>query len=188
MILWHSPDPRAVLLPEDFRLSRRLARRMRAASGLHWRVDGDFRATLANCAAGPLRRGGVWLGTEMIEAYAGLHAAGRCRSFEAWDGEGLRGGILVIQIGAYVIGESMYSLRVDGSKMALAGLLRVMGGWPGSLLDCQFMTRHLRSLGASEIPRAQFEERIRALVRQEAQDLKGISPRELQFHPGWERG
>lgn len=159
-ILWWSPDPRAVFLPAFFHCSRRLQRRLRSIDNLHWCVDKDFAATVDGCAAGPLRQGQPWLGEEMRNAYAVLHDAGCCHSFEARSKDGLLGAVLVIQFGAYVCGETMFSIHTNGSKIALYGLLQLMCKWPQALFDCQLSSPHLASLGAIELPRERFGARL----------------------------
>ena len=151
-ILWWSPDPRMVLFPGDFHCSRRLARRMRQ-SDMHISMDAEFSAVVAGCAQRPE---GTWIFPEMVQAYQRLFDLGYARSVEVWQGGALVGGLYGVHIGRIFFAESMFSRVTDASKMALAELVRLaqLEGW--LMIDCQFHTEHLASLGAVQIPRAQF--------------------------------
>jgi leucyl/phenylalanyl-tRNA--protein transferase len=160
-ILWWAPDPRMVLFPGEFHRSRRLARRMRQPG---WRCswDEDFEAVILACAE-PRGDGlGTWLLPEMIEAYRSLHALGPAHSVEVWfDGE-LAGGLYGVLHNGVFFAESMFHRRTDASKMALAFLARRAITMSWKLIDCQFHTRHLQSLGARTIPRREFLQLLRA--------------------------
>lgn len=154
-ILWWSPDPRMVLFPDEFRVSRSLARRLRR--GEHEiRVDSDFEAVMRACAAPRRRQRGSWISDEMVAAYCALHALGHAHSVEVWmDGE-MAGGLYGVAVGGVFYGESMFSRRADASKIALARLVEQLRRWGYGLIDCQMATAHLASLGAREIARADF--------------------------------
>jgi leucyl/phenylalanyl-tRNA---protein transferase len=163
-ILWWSPDPRMVLLPAEFRLSRSLRKTLRrfvATPGAALRVDGATRRVIEACASVP--RGGesgTWIVAEMIEAYARWHELGRVHSFETWiDGE-LAGGLYGVGLGHMFFGESMFALRTDASKIALAGLVAFCRGRGIETIDCQQRTSHLASLGGREIGRRDFLRRL----------------------------
>lgn len=164
-ILWWSTDPRMVLRVGDFRLQPSLRKEMRSGlrSGrLEIRFDHDFEAVIRSCAHGP-RPGqdGTWILPGMIEAYCALHHAGHAHSIETWwDGE-LAGGLYCVAIGRMVFGESMFSLRSNGSKMALAALVAACSAWGVEAIDCQQNTAHLASLGARELPRGDFLQIVR---------------------------
>jgi leucyl/phenylalanyl-tRNA--protein transferase len=151
-ILWWSPDPRMVLFPEDFHCSRRLARRMRKTE-IQITMDVDFSGVLAGCAQ---RQEGTWIFPEMMQAYQRLFDLGYARSVEVWKDGALVGGLYGVHIGRIFFAESMFSRVTDASKMALAELVRLaqLEGW--LMIDCQFHTEHLASLGAVQIPRSRF--------------------------------
>ncbi|HXH72481.1 MAG TPA: leucyl/phenylalanyl-tRNA--protein transferase [Mariprofundaceae bacterium] len=157
-ILWWAPDPRMVLFPADFHASRRLRRRLtQACFRFSW--DKAFDDVIRICATIP-RRGqdGTWILPEMLEAYRELHRLGHAHSVEVWRGEELIGGLYGVLQDKVFFAESMFSRKPDGSKMALAKLVEraLAEGW--RLIDCQFHTEHLASLGAHTISRRQFME------------------------------
>jgi leucyl/phenylalanyl-tRNA---protein transferase len=163
-ILWWSPDPRMVLPTAEFHLSRSLRRRL-ARRDYRVSIDEAFREVLAACAAPRRDDDGTWLTPEMQSAYAALHARGVAHSIEVWmDGE-LAGGLYGIGLGRMFYGESMFSRRTDGSKIALASLAAQLHLWDMPIIDCQMATEHLGSLGARLIPRARFLEWVAALCR-----------------------
>ena len=159
-VLWWSPDPRSVLFIREFRLHRSLRKRLRNA-GLHVTLDQDFGGVMRACAQPRHDQAGTWITPAMIEAYATLHRMGRAHSVEAWTAEGkLVGGLYGLALGRVFFGESMFSLRADASKIALATLACQLQRWSFELIDCQQTTQHLMSLGAREIPRETFVERL----------------------------
>ena len=163
-ILWWSPDPRMVLFPAEFKVSRSLGRTLRRG-GYEVRLDTAFARVIAACAQTP-RRGqhGTWIVPEMQAAYRRLHELGLAHSVETWvDGE-LVGGLYGIALGRMFYGESMFSWRSDASKIAVAHLARYLERLGFGMLDCQMHTAHLASLGAREIPRDDFIARLDALV------------------------
>lgn len=162
-VLWWSPDPRMVLLCEELKVSRSLAKSLRN-KGYRVRVDGAFRHVLEGCA-GPRRGdGGTWLGEDMRKAYLALHRAGYAHSFETWRGDELVGGLYGVALGRMFYGESMFSRATDASKVALVGLVEALRARGFPLIDCQMRTPLLASLGAREIPRRAFLRRVAALV------------------------
>lgn len=160
-ILWWSPDPRMVLFPEEFHCSRRLARRMRQPG---WRCSWDeaFDAVIRACAEPRGEGNGTWLLPEMIEAYRELHALGHAHSVEVWFGGELAGGLYGVLLGGVFFAESMFHRRTDASKIALAWLVQSAPVGGLRLIDCQFHTSHLESLGARPIPRRRFLELLHA--------------------------
>jgi leucyl/phenylalanyl-tRNA--protein transferase len=164
--LWYSPDPRMVLFPENFRLSRSLRRLLRSAT-LTISADRDFPAVIAACAA-TRRRGqdGTWISDEMMEAYIRLHELGWAHSVEAWEEGELVGGLYGLAIGRMFYGESMFSRRDNASKFAFAYLIRLLRERGFGMIDCQMYTDHLASLGAAEIPRSEFLQRMHTLIGQ----------------------
>jgi leucyl/phenylalanyl-tRNA--protein transferase len=154
-ILWWSPDPRAVLPPDQLKLSVRLRRTLRQRK-FTLRADSAFDQVIDGCAA-PRRYGrGTWITADMKAAYRGLHAAGWCHCVEVLQDEQLVGGIYGLAIGRVFFGESMFSAVRDASKVALAHLCAFLTNQGYVLLDCQDWSAHLQSLGASLMPRSQF--------------------------------
>jgi len=162
-ILWWSPDPRMVLLPEAFKLRRSLAKRLRRRD-YEVRVDSAFPAVMAACAEPRPGQAGTWISAEMQAAYARLFAAGFAHSVETWQGGQLVGGLYGVALGRIFYGESMFSRARDASKIALAHLVVQLRRWDFGLIDCQMETTHLASLGAQPIPRGEFRRRLEALL------------------------
>ncbi|MDP2819796.1 MAG: leucyl/phenylalanyl-tRNA--protein transferase [Polaromonas sp.] len=159
-ILWWSPDPRMVLRTQDFRLHRSLRKSIahfRNAPSHDIRFDTAFAQVIGACANTPRTgQAGTWIVPDMVQAYIVLYRAGHAHSVETWiDGE-LAGGLYCVNIGGMVFGESMFAHRTDASKLALAALVAFCRAQGIPMIDCQQNTRHLASLGAAEIPRAQF--------------------------------
>lgn len=162
-ILWWSTDPRMVLRPADFRLHpslRKTLRRFARSADCQIRFDASFERVIRHCAASP-RRGssGTWILPEMQQAYLELHRAGHAHSVETWIAGELVGGLYCVAIGKAVFGESMFALRRDASKIALAALVAFCRSHGIASIDCQQNTAHLASLGAAEIPRDTFVQR-----------------------------
>jgi leucyl/phenylalanyl-tRNA---protein transferase len=163
-ILWWSPDPRMVLFPEEFNCSRSLAKTLRNGP-YTTQVDQAFGATIRACAA-PRRSGpDTWLNREMIASYEHLHELGFGHSIETYETGQLVGGLYGIQLGQVFFGESMFSLRRDASKVALARLIEECRARDIRLIDCQVASGHLASLGAREVSRAQFTLLLRRYAR-----------------------
>jgi leucyl/phenylalanyl-tRNA--protein transferase len=154
-ILWWSPDPRTVLYPAEFKVSRSLAKTIRNR-GFEVRIDCSFPEVMAHCADPRLRPEGTWISPQMRAAYQQLHELGHAHSYETWHGGRLVGGLYGVAMGPVFFGESMFSLERDASKVALAALVRAMIERNGRLIDCQVASTHLESLGARSIPRRQF--------------------------------
>ena len=162
-ILWWAPDPRAILMPSEFRLSRSLARSIRNR-GYVTKSDTAFESVVEACA-GPRRGGaGTWITNEMRDAYVALHRGGLAHSIETWHGERLVGGLYGVAIGRVFFGESMFTRERDASKVALAQLTRECLRLDVALIDCQLPSQHLTSLGSRNLPRSEFEVRLAALV------------------------
>jgi leucyl/phenylalanyl-tRNA--protein transferase len=156
-VLWWSPDPREVLHPAEFHVSRSLRRTMRRQA---FRIteNADFPSVIEACAAVRGGATGTWITAQMREAYIGLHREGIAHSVEAWSGDELVGGLYGVRTGAVFSGESMFSRRDDASKAALAWLVEQCPARGITLIDCQMPSAHLRSLGSRPIPRTQFLE------------------------------
>lgn len=164
-ILWWCPDPRAVLLPGAFHVSRSLARRLRKAD-YAVTLNRAFPAVLEACSAPRARGRGTWLGAEMKQAYQDLHERGHAQSIEVWQHGELAGGLYGVSLGRAFYGESMFSHADDGSKVALYWLCRQLREWDFELMDCQISSPHLATLGATELPRDEFLARLRGAVAQ----------------------
>lgn len=167
-LLWWSPDPRMVLTVERFRVHpsfKKILRRFVRSPGCEIRVDSAFEAVMHHCADSKrLGQRGTWIVPEMIDAYARLHHAGLAHSVETWiDGE-LCGGLYFVALGQAVFGESMFHRAPNTSKLALAALVAMCRQFGVNHIDCQQNTRHLASLGASEMPRDEFATHTRASV------------------------
>jgi leucyl/phenylalanyl-tRNA---protein transferase len=166
-ILWWCPDPRAILRPQELKVSRSLAKTIRNR-GFETRVDHSFREVLRQCGSSELRPGGTWLSPEMRAAYLRLHRLGYAHSVETWRGDQLVGGLYGIALGRVFFGESMFSIERDASKVALKRLCDELLLRGYEVIDCQMATAHLLSLGAQLIPRSQF---IDALTTSVGDDL-----------------
>ncbi|MHA7863149.1 leucyl/phenylalanyl-tRNA--protein transferase [Flagellimonas marinaquae] len=156
LILWWTPDPRMVLFPNKVRVSKSMRKVIR---------DGQFTLTQNTCfervmdhCAKVLRKGqdGTWITPEMKTAYMNLHKKGHTRSYEVWEDGELVGGLYGVDLGHVFCGESMFSLRPNASKYAFIQMARELGEKGYLAIDCQVYTRHLESLGAELIPRAEF--------------------------------
>jgi leucyl/phenylalanyl-tRNA---protein transferase len=162
-ILWWSPDPRMVLFPTEIKVSRSLAKTLRNRD-YEIRVDSAFADVMAACAGPRPDSDGTWITDAMRGAYFRLHELGYAHSVEVWAEQELAGGLYGIAIGRMFYGESMFSRGRDTSKIALVHLARQLERWQFGMIDCQMNTGHLASMGAREIPRKQFEQRLRELV------------------------
>ena len=154
-ILWWAPDPRAVLLPSELKVSRSLRKTVRLA---RFRVTCDlaFEAVIRHCAAPRARQNDTWITGHMIDAYCALHELGHARSLETWEDARLVGGLYGVALGRVFFGESMFSLASNASKVALVHLCNQ--GY--ELIDCQLPSAHLGRLGATYLSRAQFMSEI----------------------------
>jgi leucyl/phenylalanyl-tRNA--protein transferase len=178
-ILWWSPDPRMVLFTDELKVSRSLAKSIRN-KGYEVRFDTAFDAVLAGCAAprdaadaldaldalnaADVPGAGTWLGAPMRRAYVALHDAGHAHSVETWRDGRLVGGLYGVALGHMFYGESMFSRAVDASKVALVALVERLRAHGFPLIDCQVRTPLLAGLGAREIPRREFLQRVTTLV------------------------
>ncbi len=166
-IHWYSPDPRAILPLDRLHASRSLLRHVRA--GLYEvRFNTAFAEVIVACAAPGPGREETWISDEIIEAYIWLHELGFAHSVETWLGEELVGGLYGISLRGFFAGESMFSRRPDASKVALYHLVSRLRERGFRLLDVQFLTPHLASLGAIEVPQWQYHELSREALAVEA--------------------
>jgi leucyl/phenylalanyl-tRNA--protein transferase len=166
-VLWWSPDPRTILRLHELHVSRSLRRTIR--SGRYTvTLDTAFDQVMAGCAAPRGDEAGTWITAEMAEAYQRLAALGYAHSVETWSDGRLVGGLYGVAVGCMFFGESMFSWSSDASKVALAGLVGQLRRWDFELIDCQMATSHLASLGAREIPRAEFLTDVTRLIHRPA--------------------
>jgi len=164
-ILWWSPDPRAVLVPSEFKLSRSLAKTIRKKP-FDVRFDTAFEDVIRSCGDRKLRPEGTWISAEMRDAYLQLYRLGYAHSIECFAGDKLVGGLYGVALGKVFFGESMFSRATDASKIALKALCDRLVTRGFVLIDCQMVTAHLLSLGAKAIPRTEFI----AVLRTHAQE------------------
>jgi leucyl/phenylalanyl-tRNA--protein transferase len=162
--LWYSPNPRMVLFPDEFRLTRSFCKTLRGQN-YEVRFDHNFPATISACSETP-RPGqdGTWISPEMSNAYIRLHELGWAHSVETYVEGDLVGGLYGLAIGRMFYGESMFSRRSNASKIAFAHLVRLLGEQQFGMIDCQMHTEHLASLGGREIECSEFLSRLRALT------------------------
>jgi leucyl/phenylalanyl-tRNA---protein transferase len=158
-ILWWSPDPRAVLWPNDLKVSRSLRRSINKG-GFTVSVDAAFASVVEGCSQRRGGRGATWITEEMASAYRALHQLGWAHSFEAWSDRQLAGGLYGVAIGRVFFGESMFTRVTDASKVTLVRAIEHLRGRGFELVDCQVASAHMTSLGASTLPRAEFIERL----------------------------
>lgn len=172
LIAWWSPDPRGILPLDGLRVSRSLRR---SCSRYSIRVDTAFEQVIAAC--GDRRRKGAWIDDDIKAAYLRLHRWGWAHSVEAWDGYGrLAGGLYGVAIGGFFAGESMFHHQTDASKVALVGLVELLREEGVQLLDVQWATPHLRSLGAVEVSRREYLTRLQdAILGPQPADFGGAS-------------
>jgi leucyl/phenylalanyl-tRNA---protein transferase len=157
---WFSPRRRTVIMFDELHVGRSLRKSARRSPFL-FTIDKDFHAVIRACAGTP--RGddeGTWIGPDIIAAYTRLHEAGDAHSIEVWDGDELAGGLYGVDAGGVFTGESMFHNRPDASKLALLYLIEHLRARGASWLDCQVMTPHMRALGARDIARADFLDRL----------------------------
>ena len=158
-ILWWTPDPRMVLIPEELHVSRTLARTLRKHP---YRITSDtaFREVMLACAEDRPNSSGTWITDEMVDAYCQLFAMGAAHSVEVWEDETLVGGLYGIAIDDVFFGESMFSRRDNASKIAFVTLVRRLSDHGYRLIDCQVSSPFLASFGAREISRKAFMKQL----------------------------
>ena len=165
-ILWHSPDPRFVLLAEDLKVGRSLRKTIRRGA-YRITLDAAFNEVIEACARmkRPGQRG-TWITPEMRQAYLELHRRGLAHSVEAWQEAKLAGGLYGVSLGAAYFGESMFARAPDASKVALVALVEQLSRWGVTLIDCQVQTDHLARFGATEWSRKDYLAALRKALRQ----------------------
>jgi leucyl/phenylalanyl-tRNA--protein transferase len=175
--LWWSPDPRMVLFPDELKVSRSLAKRLKK-DDYEIRIDTAFREVMLACASTPRpEQDGTWIVPEILEGYCALHARGFAHSIETWIEGKLAGGLYGVAIGRMFYGESMFHRVTDASKLAFVHLVRHLKNHGYGMIDCQMHTAHLASFGAREIPRNEFARRLVEWV-----NLEPIPPENWRIH------
>lgn len=185
-IHWVEPRQRGIFPLDSFHLSRSLARHIRRTAP-RVTVDTAFAQVVAGCAG----RETTWINSEIFNAYSALHEQGDAHSLEVWQDDRLIGGVYGVVIGAAFFGESMFSRATDASKTALTYLIHRLNAGGFQLFDTQFLTPHLASLGALEIPRAQYQRRLMAATGATASFMPDGYPTEPSpWHvlEGWPQG
>jgi len=166
-LYWVSPDKRGIFPLDTFHVPRRLARTVRS-NRFQVTADAAFHEVMLACAAPAPGREETWINDEILRLYTALHAGGHAHSIECWrDGE-LVGGLYGVRLGAAFFGESMFSRERDASKVALVTLVEALKRGGFTLLDTQFITSHLASLGAVEVPRAEYLTLLNQALNREA--------------------
>jgi len=159
---WFSPDPRMLLFPSEFKISRSLNKAIRE-NHFEIKVDHDFRATIQSCAS--VKRASeesTWIESDMIEDYVQLHERGIAHSVEAYQDGELKGGLYGLSMGSLFFGESMFHLVPEASKACLAKLVEIATRQEFDFIDCQVHNPHLESMGAREVERSRFLDRLKA--------------------------
>ncbi len=158
-ILWWSPNPRLIMELDDFKLSKSLKKSMKKFT---YKFDTAFEQVMVECSKIPRgNQDGTWIQDDIIEAYTNLHGMGVAHSVESYyDGE-LVGGLYGLVVGGVFCGESMFAKKSDASKSAYAVLVKHLKYWGYSFIDCQVPTEHLKSLGAKEVAREFFLEKLK---------------------------
>jgi leucyl/phenylalanyl-tRNA--protein transferase len=169
-LFWVSPQRRGIIPLEGFHISHSLRKTMRTTP---WavRVDTDFEAVLDGCAEPAPGRETTWINAEIRRLYGALFKRGRVHTVEVWDGAALVGGLYGVSLGGAFFGESMFHRATDASKIAMAHLMVRLRAGGYRLLDTQFITEHLKTFGAIEIPREDYELRLADALRHQGDFL-----------------
>jgi leucyl/phenylalanyl-tRNA--protein transferase len=160
IIRWYSPDPRCIFDLDDFHVPKRLARTIRSGK-FDVRVDTAWDAVIRLCAD----RGDTWITDDIIRVYTQLYDMGNAHSVEAFNGDKLVGGLYGVSIGGAFMGESMFHLETDASKVCLVHLVERMRQRGFILLDSQYMTDHLNTFNAKNIRKSEYVERLEQALR-----------------------
>ena len=179
-LLWWSPDPRLILIPDKIKIAKSLRRSLKQQDTHQVSFDAVFEEVINACAAPRQTEQGTWIDDSMIRAYCHLHRLGYAHSVEVWHEDTLVGGLYGVSLGRAFFGESMFSLERDASKIALVSLaarLRI-GGF--QLLDCQFMNRHLEQFGAKPLHRVAFRKLLDKATQVTAAFPEELSDREMR--------
>jgi len=155
-ILWWSPDPRLILIPEELKISRSLKQIIKKDI-YKITMDASFESVIRSCAEVKRKnQRGTWITDRMIDAYIKLHCSGYAHSVESWFEGELVGGLYGVSLGSAFFGESMFTKKCNASKVVFVKLVEHLQRWGFSLIDCQMITQHLIRFGARAIPRIEF--------------------------------
>jgi len=170
-LFWIDPRMRGIIPFEDFHVPRRLQRVIRK-NRFRVSFNEQFEAVMEGCAESTERRPRTWINDKILTLYTSLHRMGHAHSVEVWNGDELAGGLYGVSLGGAFFGESMFSRKSDASKVALVYLVArlIRGGY--TLLDSQFVTRHLERFGAVEIPRATYRSLLAEAITVDAEFLR----------------
>lgn len=169
---WWSPDPRGILPLDELKISRSLRR---SAKRFRVSLNENFQTVMTQCQKIP--RDGGWITTEFVDTYSKLHEMGWTHSIEVWDEkDDLVGGLYGIRVNGLFAGESMFSLATDASKVALVELVRILKAANVILLDVQWQTPHLSSLGVVEFSRGDYLDLLKNALEQDYVALEGLRP------------
>jgi leucyl/phenylalanyl-tRNA--protein transferase len=163
-LYWIEPQARGILPLDKVHVPRRLARTIRQ-DVFEVRTDTDFDAVIEGCAAARDGRETTWINDKIRGLYRDLYDMGHCHTVECWKGDNLVGGLYGVALGSAFFGESMFSLERDASKVALVHLAARLIHGRFTLLDCQFLTPHLRQFGTVEVDRARFHSELDAALK-----------------------
>lgn len=166
-LFWVEPELRGIIPLGGFNVSSRLARTIRS-DVFTVSVNTAFKAVIAGCAEPAPGRDNTWINTRIRDLYTALHELGHCHSVEVWDGEHLAGGLYGVSLGGAFFGESMFHRTRDASKVALVHLVARLLAGGFTLLDTQFVTEHLRTFGALEVPRRRYRMLLDDAVKETA--------------------
>jgi len=158
-LFWVEPDLRGVIPLDEFHVSRSLAKTIRKAP-FDIRFDTAFDAVVKSCAEAAPDRPSTWINAKIKSLYGTLHRMGHAHSVEAWEGDQLVGGLYGVSLGAAFFGESMFSRRTDASKICLVALVERLRERGFRLLDTQFTTEHLKTFGAIDVPKIEYEDML----------------------------
>ena len=167
-VFWVRPERRGVLPLDGFHIPRSLARTLRRKP-FEIRLDHDFDAVIAGCAATRRTQASTWINEPIRRAYRRLFEIGHCHTVEAWKDERLVGGLYGVTLGAAFFGESMFTRVTDASKVCLVHLVEHLRARDFLMLDTQFLNDHLARFGAIEIPRRKYEQLLAEALRQHAE-------------------
>ena len=164
-ILWWSPNPRLIMELDDFKISKSLKKSLKKFS---YKFNANFSLVMQNCAS-KRRKGqnGTWIQKDVVQAYEALHSMGVAHSIESYLDGKLVGGLYGLSIGKVFCGESMFANESDASKSAYAVLIKHLKKWGYDFIDCQVPTKHLKSLGAKEVTRDYFINRLEKVNKSE---------------------
>ena len=178
-LFWVDPRMRGVIPLDEFHVPKRLRRTVRGGK-FRVTVDTDFEATIEACAESTELRPRTWINDRIIMLYSSLYHLGYAHSVECWRGGELVGGLYGVSMGGAFFGESMFSRETDASKIALVHLVARLKAGGFSLLDSQFITRHLRRFGAMEIPRSEYRQRLAEALKQSSYFARDPTREEIE--------